>query len=554
MTVKKRLVLGAALGQCVHIAGLSHFLRLCEEEGFNTLNLGPAAQPAKLLDSISKHEPEIVAVSFRLTPEDILPLLEELNKGLEKLPSRPKMFFGGTPPVAELVRRSGIFDEVFDGSEEVEKIRAKISGKDRKQAQEIFPGTLLERIEYLYPYPLIRHHYGEPSLYATVEGAGKIADARVMDVLSIGPDQNAQEFFFNPSMMDRKQDGAGGVPLRKKEDLERIFQATRRGNYPLLRCYSGTNDLVRWADMLAATINIAWGAVPLCWYSALDGRSRKELREAIREKQEAMRHYADLEIPVEVNESHQWSLRDAHDSLAVATAYLSAYNAKKVGVKTFILQMMFNNPPSTAPHMDLAKMLAKLEMVTSLEDGTFKVLREVRAGIASLPSDPDLAKGHMSASAAYSMMLRPHILHVVGFSEGYKVVTPDVLIESCRIARGAINLALKGSFEPVRDGKIEKRKNDLVAGAMFILEAMKRLSNREKDPLSSPDVIACAIESGILDTPHFKGLPNLKGEVMTACVDGGWDAVCPSTGRAMGEEERIRRLDLEHHRRPTCAE
>jgi len=541
---RKRLVLGAAIGQCVHVAGLSHFLKLCEEEGFYTLSLGPATSVARLIDGIRKLSPEIAAVSFRLTPEDMLPLLGELKAGLKDLSSKPRLFFGGTPPAAELAIRSNLFDEVFDGSEPVEVIRAKVSGTSGGEKKVRFPQTLADRVEYLHPYPLIRHHYGEPSLSATIHGAAMIAEAGVLDVLSIGPDQNAQEFFFEPSKMDRSQDGAGGVPLRKREDLGAIFEATRRGNYPILRCYSGTNALVQWADMLKETINIAWGAVPLCWYSVLDGRSGKGLREAIREKQEAMKRYTELGVPVEVNESHQWSLRDAHDALAVATAYLSAYNAKKMGVKDFVLQMMFNNPPSTSPHMDLAKMLAKLEMVATLEDTDFRVLREVRAGIASLPSDPELAKGHMAASAVYSMMVKPHILHVVGYSEGYRIVTPDILIESCRIARGAVNLALKGSFDAGLENIVEKRKEHLMSEAAVILEAIKSLGAGNEDPLSSPDVIAGAIELGILDTPHFKGSDRFKGKILTACLDGGWDAVSPATGKALYEKERLESLGV----------
>lgn len=544
MTAKRKLVLGAAIGQCVHIAGLSHFLRLCEEEGFNTLNMGPATPISKLIGNVEKLKPSIVAVSFRLTPEDVLPLLEELGKGLEKLSARPKMLFGGTPPVVELAKKTGIFDEVFNGSETPGDIKSKISGTAKQALKEDFPQSLLERIEYKYPYPLIRHHYGEPSLEATVAGSSKIAEAGVVDVLSIGPDQNAQEFFFDPELMNPDQNGAGGVQLRKREDLERIYDATRRGNYPILRCYSGTNNLVKWADMLKETINIAWGAVPLCWYSKLDGRSSKELRDAIKEKQEAIKHYADIGIPVEVNESHQWSLRDAHDSLAVATAYLSAWNAKSMGVKTFILQMMFNTPPSTAPHMDLAKMSAKLEMVLSLEDERFKVLREARAGIASLPSDPDLAKGHLCASAVYSMMMKPHILHIVGFSEGFKAVTPEVLIESCKIGKGTVNLALKGSFDLNEDKKIQVRKKHLVEEASKIIEAITTLGSIDRNPLTDPEVIVSAIEKGVLDTPHFKGLKGLKGEVVTACVDGGWDAVNHRTGKPMKEEKRLLRLGI----------
>ncbi|MFB3850344.1 MAG: cobalamin B12-binding domain-containing protein [Acidobacteriota bacterium] len=541
----KNLVLGAAIGQCVHIAGLSHFLRLCEEEGFLAINLGPAIPVKLLFDKIVEHNPCICAISFRLTPEDFKPLLKEIRERKKHVTKDIKFFFGGTPPVAKLALNSGLFVQVFAGSETLEEIKSAILGKKKKKQKIDFPQTLIDRIEYSSPFPIIRHHYGEPNLEATIKGARKISLSRTLDVLSLGPDQNAQEFFFSPEKMDKNQDGAGGVPLRKREDLLRIYNSTRCGNYPLLRCYSGTNDLIKWAQMLKETINIAWGAVPLCWYSSLDGRSKKGIAEAIEEKQAAISYYAKSRIPVEVNESHQWSLRDAHDSLAVAMAFLSAYNAKKLNVRTFVLQMMFNNPPSTSPHMDLAKMLAKLEMVKSLEDRNFRILREVRAGIASIPSDPYRAKGHLSASAVYSMMLKPHILHIVGFSEGYKIVTPSILIESCKIGRGAINLAIKGNFDLEKDSFIRSRKNHLIKEATIIIEAIKSLGKRFSDPLTAPSNIENAIRVGILDTPHFAGLKGLKGEIVTACVNGGWEAICPKTRNVLSERERIRNLGVD---------
>jgi hypothetical protein len=99
--------------------------------------------------------------------------------------------------------------------------------------------------------------------------------AGVLDVISLGPDQNAQEHFFHPEEMDHSQDGAGGVPLRNPDDLEAIYLRSRCGNYPLVRCYAGTRDLIRWAEMSVKLINNAWGAIPLCWYSVIDGRSKE---------------------------------------------------------------------------------------------------------------------------------------------------------------------------------------------------------------------------------------------------------------------------------------
>src|SRR3972149_3263667 len=224
-----------------------------------------------------------------------------------------------------------------------------------------------------------------PSLDDTVRGAHEIAEARVLDVLSIAPDQNAQEFFFRPESMRPELDGAGGVMVRSPDDFRIIFKATRTGNYPLLRCYSGTNDLVKWAAMLRDTIGIAWGAVPLFWYSQLDGRSRRPLAVAIRENCDTMAWYASTGIPVEVNDSHQWSLRDAPDAVAVAAAFLAAYNAKRAGVRNYVAQYMFNNPRGTSPSMDIAKMLAKIQLIEGLQDGTFRVFREARTGLNSLP-------------------------------------------------------------------------------------------------------------------------------------------------------------------------
>lgn len=156
---------------------------------------------------------------------------------------------------------------------------------------------------------MLRHHFGLPSLEETIAGVARLAEAGVLDVVSLGPDQNAQESFFRPEEMDPAQDGAGGVPIRREEDLAAIYRASRR-NFPLLRCYSGTRDLILWGDD-SQDNQERLGAVPLFWYNRLDGRSNRPLREAIAENQKAMAWYAAQGIPLEVNEAHHWSLRGA---------------------------------------------------------------------------------------------------------------------------------------------------------------------------------------------------------------------------------------------------
>lgn len=537
-------VLGASLGACVHVAGIQSFLALCEREGFRTTFLGPAVGPKALVEAAVKERPDIVAVSYRLSPEGAERLFEELEREIARKDLAGVRFvFGGTPPAARAAERSGLFERVFSGHEPVEEILAYIKGGAARAGDRTFPADLVSRILWKSPVPLIRHHYGRPTLAETLEGAALIAEAEVLDVLSLGPDQNAQESFFRPGEMDREQDGAGGVPLRRPEDLEAIYERTRRGNHPLVRCYSGTRDLERWAEMSVRTIRNAWGAIPLCWYSVLDGRSGRGLAEAIAENQSVIRWYAERGIPVEVNESHQWSLRDAHDSLAVAMAFLAAYNAKKAGVRHYVAQYMFNTPRETSPAMDLAKMAAKRELIEGLTDGGFEAFREVRAGLASMPADLDKAKGHLASSATISQALEPHILHVVGYSESDHAITAPELVESCRIARGALDNCLRGLPDMTADPAVRARKDELVAEAGVLLEALRRLgAGTSEDPWTDPRTIAAAIDKGLLDAPHLKGGGAGRGQVVTRIVDGACRAVDPSTCRPLTEAERLARL------------
>jgi hypothetical protein len=226
-------------------------------------------------------------------------------------------------------------------------------------------------------------------------------------------------------------------------------------------------------------------------------------------------------------------------------AFLAAYNAKAQGVRNYVIQMMHNTPSSTSPAMDLAKMLAKLELIRGIEGPRFKALREVRAGITSLPADADEAKGHMAASATYSMALKPHILHVVGFSEATRVVDPETLIASCHIARGAVRLALQGAPDPAYDPAVRARKELLVREATILLEGILKLGPQSPDPWSDPDVLTEAIRRGLLDAPHFRGNQHLCGKIVTACVRGGWEAIDPASRRRIPEGARLRSLGVE---------
>ncbi|WP_286680322.1 cobalamin B12-binding domain-containing protein [Tepidanaerobacter sp. EBM-49] len=535
-------IIAASIGNCVHVAGIMNFLSLAEKEGYETEFCGAAISIDELICAVKAEKPDYVGVSYRLTPEPLEKILDELKSKIAAENIKGiKWLFAGTEPTAEVAKKSGIFSHIFNGTEDPDEVIGFLKGITFAKSDD-YPQDLVSRIKSKYPYPILRHHIGLPSLEETIEAIKKVADAKVLDVISIAPDQNAQEHFFEQDKMDHRLDGAGGVPLRSKEDFKALYEASRRGNYPLLRCYSGTKDLIPFAEMLNETIRNAWCAVPLYWYSVLDKRGPRPVEEAIRENQQVMKWHGQRSIPVEVNESHHWSLRDAHDTIGVVTAYLAAYNAKKMGVKDYVAQYMFNVPPSISPAMDIAKMLAKIELIESLEDENFNVYRQARAGIASFPADLAQAKGQLASSAYLAMAIKPHIYHVVGYCEAHHAATADDVIESCKIVRGVIRNVMLGASDITKDPVIQERKNELIAEARVTLEAIKSLSPNVKDPLSDPSTLAKAVEIGILDAPHLRGNPAAKGQLVTQMINGALYAYDPVEKRVLTEKERIDRI------------
>jgi hypothetical protein len=296
--------------------------------------------------------------------------------------------------------------------------------------------------------------------------------------------------------------------------------------------------------MLRDTINNAWCATPLLWYSELDGRSDRPLEDAIKENKKNHRWHAKRDIPVELNEPHHWSLRGAHDTIAVTMAYLSAYNAKSVGVRHYVSQYMLNTPLGTAPKMDLAKMLAKIELVESLHDHSFTSIRQVRPGLFSYPPDLDRGKGQLASSIYTGMMLKPQIVHVVAFCEADHAATAKDVIESCKIARRVIHDCLMGVPDPVQDKEILRRKNELVKEAKLLIRVIASLDDGTPEPLANPNVFVKAVKAGILDAPNLRNNPIAKGKLKTRMIDGACFAISPDTSDPISEIERLQLLNL----------
>jgi methylmalonyl-CoA mutase cobalamin-binding subunit len=539
-----KTIVAGAIGECVHVAGIINFLRLAEQAGWRTVFLGPAVSPDRLIEAAKQEGADLVGVSYRLTPETGERLLGEFAEAADELHQQGVRFtFGGTPPVAERAKAFGFFEAVFDGSETSEIVLAYLRGQTPGALDEAdFPQSTVERIRWKHPYPLLRHHYGQPTLADTLAGIRVIAEAGAVDVISLGIDQDAQANFFHPERQNPRQKGAGGVPVRSPEDYEALYEASRRGNYPLLRTYSGTDDFIKLAEMYRETINIAWCAIPLFWFNQMDGRGPWGLEESIRKHQEVMAWYGGHDIPVELNEPHHWGMRDAPDVIFVVSAYLSAYNAKVYGVRDYIAQMMFNSPPGTSDAMDLAKMLACQALIQPLEDKTFRIWRQTRTGLLSYPLQEDAARAHLAASIYLQMALKPHIVHIVGHTEAHHAATGTDIIEASRMARQAIENALAGQPDMTHDPAVQARVETLTQEALRTIAGIKKLApTSTADPLADPATLAKAVTLGVLDAPHLQSNPFARGTIQTRIVDGAC-VVTDSSGNPISESIRIHQL------------
>jgi hypothetical protein len=540
----QKTVVAAALGECVHVAGVLNFLHLAEAAGWRTVFLGPAVTISDVLRTARDEHASLVGVSYRLTPETGERLLGEFAEAADDLrQSGVRFAFGGTPPVADKATRLGFFERVFDGAQPPEDVLAYLKGQVVTPAgEQDYPATTVERILWKNPFPLIRHHFGLPTMAETLAGVDEISRARVLDVISLGIDQDAQENFFHPERQDPRRTGAGGVPVRSAADYQALYDASRTGNYPLMRTYSGTDDFIHLAEMYLETIHNAWCAIPLFWFNRMDGRGPWDLEGSIGEHQRLMAWYGERNIPVELNEPHHWGMRDAPDVISVVSAFLSAYNARAFGVRDYIAQMMFNSPPGVSGAMDLAKMLAVLQLIETLSGPNFRLWKQTRTGLLSYPLDMPAARAHLATSIYLQMAIHPHIIHVVGHTEAHHAAGAAEVIDACGMARKSIANALQGTPDMAADPIIRAQAAHLADEARITLQAIQQLGDdRSQDPLLAPSVLAQAVKVGVLDAPQLRRNPFALGEIKTRVVNGTCVAIHPD-GTPLSEADRLQKF------------
>jgi len=141
------------------------------------------------------------------------------------------------------------------------------------------------------------------------------------------------------------------------------------------------------------------------------------------------------------------------------------------------------------------------------------------------------------------MALRPHIVHVVGHTEAHHAATPDDVIAACKMARRAIEDALRGAPAGppamAADPQVQARKTELIADVQVTLCAIRSLAGPDvADPFTDPATLARAVTSGILDAPHLRNNPHARGEIITRIMGGACVAV-DRAGRPLPETARL---------------
>jgi hypothetical protein len=123
------------------------------------------------------------------------------------------------------------------------------------------------------------------------------------------------------------------------------------------------------------------------------------------------------------------------------------------------------------------------------------------------------------------MALKPHIVHVVGHTEAHHAATADDVIAACRVARRAIENAVRGTPDMTLDPWVQARKAELMAEAQIILDSIRALAGPDvDDPLTHAPTLTRAVTTGILDAPQLRNNAYGRGTVVTridsrgACV------------------------------------
>jgi uncharacterized protein (TIGR01319 family) len=518
---RKRRVMVGAIGKCVHNLGVENFSDWMEDLdlGYVSVKLGPAVPIQEVINKIREARPEVVGISMRLGDLHVDKLIGEFIEsaaryGLHPRESGIRYSFGGLRPAANLVRAmtgapveedrfmrddekhydldavakqykdkeafQGFFELIVDDFVSMEELEDFAQRKSSHHVYKRAPWSdfLVERIRQVRERenrPIIRAHIGiaAETIEPTIQAIEKLADAEAFEIVSLAPDQTSQEllakFIRGEEDASKYLAGQGGAPIRTIEDLKRLKAASQRGNFPMTRIYTGTDELVALAHLWEEHLNICFPAVPIFFYNELDGRGPISIRDGFDEHFRTIEHWAKLGKPLEINDPHQWGLRYASDDMQVTDHVLCAVIALKKGIRNYVMQMMFELPPEISALDDLAKMRAAYELVEPLAHHfDFRIYRQTRSGLPSFPPNLNQAKGHLAFGIYTQLYMKPDILHVVTHSEAHHEASADDIIESCEIVKQVCWDFNKGNVPKVwGDPVMKKRIRELKKGTMY---------------------------------------------------------------------------------------
>lgn len=609
--MRKRFFIATSLANDPHTEGMHNASKIAALGGVESLILPPSLDYSAFYEAIDKYKPRYVGMSYRQNENVAVHALFQVvnymaTSGLLKKEDGVKIFFSGLPKTIQVLKdkihelplpvilihdssniREKIAENVdlFDIVQDREAIIQKVYEELVPKGIELFdqladeavckddyknePPLPVPSIKALGDYitrikesdmPVLRSHFGipAPNITPTVEGIKQLAEARVLDELSLGSSDLSQRYFGHPEMFEKLKND-GGVPYKTFPDLVTIYQASRRGNYPGVKPYCHVVDLVNFVHQCldAGMLKGVHQAVPLFWFNELDGRGPADVRSNIKEHFAAVRELAKCGIPVEMNDPNQWSSRWAHDTIIVTSYALVSAVMTMCGVENMVLQMQFNKPKETGDYADLAKMQAGLEMARRLSLGRRNpapIFRETRTGIESLSADMTLAKWQLARSTFLQMCMNPHIIHIVSYCEANYAARPADIIDSSRLIRRAVRIFREHKADIMKEVDVpivRERCDYLIKESTYLVNEIAKLHpqymacplERIAPFVGDEDVLATAIEQKLMSAP---GIINNKyrGNFITRPMQYGMinvvdDYVNP---RVITERERIRDL------------
>lgn len=526
--------------------------------------LNNASKRKSIINWILKNKINRIGISYRLDENDgvkmVRFLIEELknNKMLDFQGGPIKsIYFGGLPQTCDLVESefNGLVT-TFIGGEHASKTLYKMHVPKEKIPKDIKEGSMYDKFlldfgksvidsqEYLkfkaidrssYEeygtsddsvikridsnnkntfYPLIRAHVGPYSStedrFSQVEKfiswSAELAKSNYLDILSIGSSQLTQSN-FGEDWKDKTN--GGGVPINSSEEYNMIWEASRP---MLVRTYAGTKNIPQLAQIHEDSLYICWHALSLWWFNKLDERGPYDLYTSLKQHIETIKYIAATDKPFEANVSHHFAFRGADDVTYIVSAFLAAKLAKKLGIKTFILQNMLNTPKLTWGIQDLAKSRAMIKLIRELECPDFRVILQPRAGLDYFKPDLYEAKIQLSAISALMDDIEPHnedspqIIHVVSYSEASHLADPDIINESIKITQYSLQkyreLRKNGKIEDMsKNSDVQERMSELINSAQTIIAGIEQNIN---DPYSAEGFYEI-FAAGFLPAPYLWG-------------------------------------------------